>query len=309
MQFFEAGPFEGAPLYTRCDDTVLGVEEVEVEVEEVSVWAEVRRCFNCGSEDHAVSGCPERINRALVSLTRQLFDFHRGKSSGPAQRLHEIERWRLQRLHWLEEFDPGQIRGPLLRDALGLEETDPGNRVEWLYNMAHWGYPPGWIGERDPRERVWQHIAWGTTEPDEECEFTIFTDEGEEKVELPRSDVTPNVRKVEDMPDGEASSHLALTRWAAYPNTYADCSILHAFQGEPSPEVVAYDHLAAYMTYWQTSQALPAEPTVPPPPPPSSTPPPLPPSRSSRDVPASILPTDAEETDGTDAEEDMDLSD
>ncbi|KAH9848868.1 hypothetical protein C2E23DRAFT_410623 [Lenzites betulinus] len=318
MQYIEGGPLYGAPLYDRCDDAALGAEE---ETEEAPVWEDVRRCFNCGSEDHAVSGCRERLNRALISLTRQLFDFHRGKSSGPAERLHEAERSRLQRLCWLDEFDPGQIKGPLLREALGLQDSDPGGRVEWLYNMAHWGYPPGWIGEHDPREYVWRCIAWGTVESDEECELTIFADDSEEHLTLPRSDVTSSLRKVEGTLDSEASSDQstpALRRWATYPNTYANCSTLPVFQGETPPEVVAYGQQAAaaysaYMSYWQAAYAQPPpdEPTAPPPPPPSSTPPPLPAEHAPAPVSISApapSPLREEANQGSD-EEDMDFSD
>ncbi|OSD08323.1 DUF836-domain-containing protein [Trametes coccinea BRFM310] len=213
------------PLYVRHREEVLGDEEpCEEELRDV------RRCFNCGSPDHVLTACPEPFDRALVSLSRQLFNFYRGEAGGPFQRIHEVEEWRQQRLRWLDEFEPGQIKGSVLREALGLEDGDPGERVEWLRNMAFWGYPPGWVGPRDPRERVWELLAGAASEDtDEECEFTIIGDEEEERVLLTHTASPPRARQA------DRGSSSTPRRWAKYPDTYFLWSKLPVYKGSSFP--------------------------------------------------------------------------
>ncbi|KAI0351490.1 hypothetical protein OH77DRAFT_1524029 [Trametes cingulata] len=256
--YIEEAPLS-APLYDRYQEEVLGEEAGAEEVEPF----DVRRCFNCGSPDHVLSACPEPIDRALVSLTRQLFNFYRGDSGGPFSRIHEVEHWRQQRLSWLDEFEPGQIRSPLLRNALGLHEDDPGERVEWLRNMACWGYPPGWVGKCDPRERVWELIAeGGNEESDEECEFRIVGDADEERLELPRkqSMFAPEAEETERQ-DSPGSSDTD-RRWARYPDTYFLWSKLPVYKGSTLPALGSDDSTprpagsAVSSTYTADRQAL-----------------------------------------------------
>ncbi|EGN95762.1 hypothetical protein SERLA73DRAFT_142693 [Serpula lacrymans var. lacrymans S7.3] len=58
-------------LYERYTAIILGETQVDGAESRYSELS-VRRCFNCGSPDHAVSSCPSPIDRQLVSLTRQL---------------------------------------------------------------------------------------------------------------------------------------------------------------------------------------------------------------------------------------------
>lgn len=147
------------PLYDALHSILGAAEEPDA--------PESRRCFNCGSPDHAVSDCPVPRNKALITLSRQYFNFFKEQSLGNF-RFHAVEDWKRQRLEWLESFDPGHIRGDVLRNALGLEPGDPGERVEWLRNMALWGYPKGWTGSIDPRLRVHERIVREDQDSEEE---------------------------------------------------------------------------------------------------------------------------------------------
>lgn len=123
---------EDSLTYNRHTEHVLGERSAAHEDKH-----DIRRCFNCGSPSHVLSSCTEPYDRELVSLSRQLFNFFKSGSTGESLRIHEVGEWRRQRIEWLEAFEPGQIRGPLLREALGLEGDDLGNYVEWLQNIGN----------------------------------------------------------------------------------------------------------------------------------------------------------------------------
>ncbi|OJA17049.1 hypothetical protein AZE42_03569 [Rhizopogon vesiculosus] len=146
---------------------------------------DIRCCFNCGLPDHTISSCPEPHNRPLIALSRQLFNFiHSDRQTGEPGRFHIVEAWKQQRLEWLEVFQPGEVVGPILREALGLQRGDSGQHCSWLYNMSRWGYPTGWVGDADPRDAVRQRILedFRTVTHDNSSEdvdhtFFIFSDE------------------------------------------------------------------------------------------------------------------------------------
>ncbi|TFK88320.1 hypothetical protein K466DRAFT_652715 [Polyporus arcularius HHB13444] len=338
-EFIDCSP-PGAPLYVRVDEDVLGDQSPEED-------SDVRRCFNCGSPEHAVSDCLETFDRALVSLSRQLFNFYRGESSGPFQRFHEVAEWRKRRLQWLDEFEPGQVKGPLLREALGLSEGDIGERVEWLPRMARWGYPPGWVGVRDPRERVWERIAdVRDNSRDEDLEFSIHTDDGHELCLLPGTFDAGTDDSTSSDSEGHHNSAASPSRWANYPGTYFLSSRLpvHKVPSLPAitqdtPRPVSSTYTADRQRLWETilassdgppSRSAPIPPwrlpgafgpdtlTVhawdsygPPPPPPSSPPPPPPSSPPPLPPPSSPPPRipESPNMDPSDTEGDMDLSD
>ncbi|TBU46423.1 hypothetical protein BD309DRAFT_999085 [Dichomitus squalens] len=288
---------------------------------EASPWTkqeDVQRCFNCGEPGHVVSKCSEPLDRRLVSLTRQYFEFFRQGPVLPRLRVHEVEEWRRERLEWLDKFEPGQIRGPLLREALGLEDGDPGERVPWLPIITMWGYPPGWVGPRDPREHVWKRIQEGLQVDDEDesedDSFYIFA-EGEPEL----CQLMPPTPDKHESDEASAASVESSARWAAYPDTYFLPSKLPIYTGQSLPALrgnprsqlaVNKTHTADREALWQRiaspqdqsrpfvgsmppwrmhgafnemSQPRPQPMSLPlpPPPPPSSAPPPLPP-----DVPA-----------------------
>lgn len=299
-------------FYDRCGDAALGTDAVD------TVSPNARRCFNCGSPDHIISSCPEPRNHALVTLSRQLFNFYKDDSVGGFQRIHEVEEWKQQSLDWLEHFEPGQIKGLVLREALGLRDGDIGECVEWLRNMACWGYPKGWVGDVDPRERVWRMISGEdeqeTGEDDEPSQFVIVGDKDEEALTLP-SNVGIRLAEETTSEDGylrsetassssTASSSFVQTttrRWATYPGTYFLSSRLPIYDGRSLPAMdsgssagyVTSTHDSGHQALWSSivsspwllsypsSNSAPPVPsmTLPPlPPPPSTPPPPLPPN-------------------------------
>jgi zinc finger CCHC domain-containing protein 8 len=316
---YPSAPFPGhwhSYLYDRIPGITLGEEKDELLP---SIGQDLRLCFNCGSPDHAVASCPEPIDRQLVSLSRQFFNFlHPDPIGRETTRFYVAEGWRQQRLEWLRFYEPGAIRGPLLRDALGLQEGDPGNTVEWLRNMAYWGYPPGWVGCRDPRQLVCSRIlkdeAEGQVAAQEWESFMIFegTDDDEEidlRLSSLRGPLTPS-------PAASSSTtpvDVEPTRWATYPNTYFFTIALSIYNGTSldrasSPSRMSVTFTPERRALWErilsggsgTNNTL----SVPPwrfpgafvasncstvedtvkdfvPPPPSTTPPPLPPTPSS----------------------------
>ncbi|KAI0929334.1 hypothetical protein AcV5_006629 [Taiwanofungus camphoratus] len=235
-------------LYERVGETVLGLEEGTNTSD-----LDSRRCFNCGSLDHIIASCPEPLNHALITLSRQLYKFFRNDTLGEFRRFYEVEECKQQRLRWLEEFEPGHIRGPSLREALALRDGDVGENVEWLRNMACWGYPTGWIGITDPREHVQKIISGDSHETNNYSEdddnFVIVGDEDEEWLVLPtklKESSSDNDRSGSDEslgPVSNTSSSRSTTptacvlaqRWAVYPDTYFLWSRLPAYNGFSLP--------------------------------------------------------------------------
>lgn len=290
------------PIYQRCTISPLGEELDDRDVEDENA----RHCFNCGATDHVLAGCPESRNHRLIALSRQMHDFFKSTASLPAGRIHEVEAWKNQRVQWLEAFEPGQVRGPQLRDALGLRDGDVGEFVPWLREIAHYGYPRGWIALEDPRRRVWKKIMQQDTpespsDDGEHPEFSIFG-ETDEVVPIPPPSPVPSSPEPEEVPpdeleEGECPEEPAPRRWAQYPETYFSNSRLFVYEPPPpEPEVDPFEELAAwYERMWAAGAGReytdfaqyampflapqpPSSPPPPLPPPPPSSPPPLPPS-------------------------------
>ncbi|KII88161.1 hypothetical protein PLICRDRAFT_175798 [Plicaturopsis crispa FD-325 SS-3] len=295
-----------------------------------------RRCFNCGASDHAVSACPTPRNSQLISLSRQLFEFYRTTPTSNPERIHVVEAWKQQRLDWLDEFDPGTLKGTLLREALDLSDGE--HSGEWLRNIALWGYPRGWIGYKDPRERVYRRIAYEDADmhgpDDEQVEFLIFGDEGEEErvvLKPPLSDAQPvsdtssdsdttsasersTSEAAPEPSESQAATTPPLRRWAEYPPTYFSSALLPVYNGYALPPLESDSFTSDRKALWGQianvpflpNAALPAAPPPPPPPPPGS-PPPLPPSPGTPLLPPEP-PQDGLAEDADD-EVDMDMSD
>ncbi|KAL5529509.1 hypothetical protein ACEPAG_5494 [Sanghuangporus baumii] len=222
----------------------------------------ISRCFNCGSPEHVVSLCPEPLNRALIDLSRALFRFHRESNVGDTERFHVVEDWKLQRLCWLQDFEPGEIRGKTLSDALGLEDNDKGENVPWLYNMLEWGYPPGWASEEDPRGAVFRRIISGAEDEGDESDlddFLIFGEADEKEILSLRPDSsnqTSSARQStmpesptnsvlngesqcspEEMPLRDANSRPRVRRWAKYQTALFSSELLPIYAGNPLPPI------------------------------------------------------------------------
>ncbi|KXN91427.1 hypothetical protein AN958_00689 [Leucoagaricus sp. SymC.cos] len=266
-------------VYQRDTDALLGEEEPD-EGENKADSSNIRLCFNCGSPEHSVSACPIRRNHELISLSRQYFDFFkelRGSVDHP--RAYLAEGWRQQRLEWLEIFEPGCVRNPILREAIGSEEGD-----QWLKNIANWGYPPGWISIQDPKEKVRARLWDEFLDDGYNCtndSFYIFQD---------FDDVEDVFENILHRPGYDADSekeksfdlNSAPTRWAKYPLSYFSSDLLFAYtRPEPPPAEsnAVLDGSEDYYFHQLYAQPPPPPGSPPPipPPPPTSPPPPLPP--------------------------------
>jgi len=292
-------------IYERAHEDVLGEEIDDSESQVVSNGlATQSRCFNCGSLDHKVTECNFRLDRDLIALSRQYYQFFQGTFGlGHWKRIHTVEAWRQQRLDWAEEFEPGKIKGELLRDALESSNED------WLRNISVWGYPLGWINQTDPRELVKSRIwAENDGDIDDEVEksqfFEIHGDDDRVENVLFRNvfQVSYNGEKIaanelssgDELDDSKTISSSSfpgdgskltslrpLVRWAEYPSSYFSSQHLIPYQ---PPQVISIETWAN--TSFEDSVAYLNQFQVPPPPPPTDEPPPLPPSYSPPPLPA-----------------------
>ena len=300
-------------VYERHVQEVLG----EVVAEEEN-GKDVRRCFNCGCPGHTVSSCPDPIDRPLVALSRQIFEFFKGDNGIEFSRIHELGEWKRQRLEWLEGFEPGMIQGPLLREALGLEENDTGKYVGWLANIALWGYPRGWVGSEDPRLRVWETIqertGSGSDAADEQPSSLLIHGERTDPEEVVLSFFS--VQGSGPVSDAQSDSTCATPRrWAQYPDTYFSSSLLPVYNGLTLPPIGDITSNTAAMLSLERKQPWngsgmvngPSD-TAYTPPPPTASPPPLPPTQPlSLDSRKPLVSLPLLLDDG--GEQDMDLSD
>ncbi|KIJ69196.1 hypothetical protein HYDPIDRAFT_56545, partial [Hydnomerulius pinastri MD-312] len=94
-------------LYDRVASVALGQVEQDSE-SSFDLWQDIRRCFNCGSPDHSVASCTEPLDRQLVALSRQLFNFlHPDRVGQETSRFYLAEGWKQLRLKWLQSYEPG----------------------------------------------------------------------------------------------------------------------------------------------------------------------------------------------------------
>ena len=267
-------------IYERADTYILGTERENDEDEDPTIQS---RCFNCGHLDHKVTDCPIRANRELIALSRQYHDFYQSaRGLGNTQRFHTVEAWRQQRLDWLEEFQPGTIKGELLKDAIC-----DGNE-EWLKNISVWGYPLGWVSHIDPRERVRDRI-WNENNGDvEELEVTgNFEIHGDEGVELLSFEDTESIEEVTAKrtptpttsgfpspsisPSAPPLCSMPPIRWANYPTSYFSSQALLLYNPPTRSESWdsnVFNDTDSYLNQFSASNQ---------PPPPQDEPPPLPP--------------------------------
>jgi len=310
--FIDLSPYpygwESFGIYERTDTDILGTQ-MEIEKDEDDVDSKNRnRCFNCGHPDHKVTECSFRANRELIALSRQYYEFYQGaRGLGNSQRLHTVEAWRQQRLNWLEEFEPGMIKGELLKDAVSDSNED------WLKNISVWGYPLGWVSHLDPRERVIDRI-WSENNKDVVGELKEFFEiHGDEdavelvsfKNALHRHDHTANSPQSEN--DVELMMKRSQTptsslagfsspspspppprsgspiRWATYPTSYF-CSQALVLYTPPTRDEPWYssvfDDTNDYQNQFSASNQ---------PPPPQDEPPPLPPGPPGTGFPQNTL--------------------
>ncbi|KAF9484640.1 hypothetical protein BDN70DRAFT_80852 [Pholiota conissans] len=234
-------------IYHRAEDDILGAD---VEPSEGGEPEDRSRCFNCGDPNHKISECHFRLNRELIALARQYYQFYQPNSGLGWKRIHAVEAWRQQRLDWLEEFEPGKIKGELLKEALS---ADYANEDEWLKNISVWGYPRGWLSESDPRERVKLRI-WNENEgeiidgEDDDVPFEIHGDDVVETVSFqdafriiehgqkPQSPSPKRSASESTLSGCGPSSSKESVRWADYPSSYFSSQHLVLYEPPPPKE-------------------------------------------------------------------------
>ncbi|KAF8647488.1 hypothetical protein AX16_006693 [Volvariella volvacea WC 439] len=288
--YSEHEPWTEYGVYTRYSDSILGGDEGDWR-EELMNWEPISRCFNCGSTEHVIGDCPDPVDRQLVSLSRQLYNFFQVRENW--QRIHVFEESRRQRLAWVDEFEPGKIRSRLLQDALGGSQEG-----EWLRNMALWGYPKGWVGPQDPREKMRARICQENEDEEfEESDLVIFGEDGQlvptfeshsqEDSNPPPTDEPGDSQSEDDQSPSDnqtsppnknpASPKLPHNhRWAEYPTSYFSNYMLPIYNNYALPPVYSSTYTPERQALWEriTSSGVDALGEVPPPP--SITPPPLP---------------------------------
>ncbi|KJA26985.1 hypothetical protein HYPSUDRAFT_212670 [Hypholoma sublateritium FD-334 SS-4] len=282
-------------VFERAHVDVLGLAELTPSNE----FENISRCFNCGDPDHKIPECPMRVNRELVALSRQYYQFYQGSTTA-WKRIHSVEAWRQQRLDWLEEFEPGKIKGELLKGALRDEYA---NEEEWLKNISLWGYPRGWVSQKDPRELARARI-WNENEGDAEDDVdhdTVFEIHGDGDVveTLSFRDAFPivmhgqNLRAPTSSKSCGRSNSLTVTsssnpppaaeliRWAHYPPSYFSSQHLVLYRPPVPRETwssTIFENTEAYLYQFYRAARPPPPPSEAPPPLPPSPPPPLPPN-------------------------------
>ena len=238
-------------VYERCTSDILGVE-----IEDgASLDESASHCFNCGSTHHIVSSCPAPYNTELIALSRQMYNFFKPSRFIEQMTLSAAAEFKHQRYQWIDGFEPGHIRGPLLREALGIYDDDACSNLPWLKNMADWGYPSGWFSEEDPREQVLQRIDGLFVETVETGEgdhpLSIFGDNAVEILDigaLPtfkplRREDTKAVQDPRECPgiqlDRAEQVELGRSRrWATYPSTYFSSDLLPVYNGTRLPPIL-----------------------------------------------------------------------
>lgn len=226
------------PIYEPCSPDVLGAE-----IEGGSSLDEaVSRCFNCGSTHHVVSSCPAPHNAELITLSRQMYNFFKPSRAIEPITLSAAAEFKHQRYEWIDGFEPGRIRNPLLREALGLHDDDVCSNLPWLKNMAVWGYPSGWFGEQDPREQVLQRIDSLFVETVDPRVFdhtlSIFGDDAVEILDISAWSVCMPFHRQDIEEVHEEQVELGCSRrWATYPPTYFSSDLLPVYNGTRLPPI------------------------------------------------------------------------
>ncbi|KAI0256572.1 hypothetical protein BJV78DRAFT_1357761 [Lactifluus subvellereus] len=239
------------PLYERCTANVLGADDED----EPWVNGGVSHCFNCGSAYHTVSSCLVPHNTELITLSRQMYNFFKPARPTEPMTISAAAEFTNQRHQWLGSFEPGQVRGSVLREALGLDDDDVGSKLPWLKNMADWGYPRGWFSEEDPREQVFRRIDGLFAEPLDlgSCghSLTIFGDDGVELLDMgvqlfhnssshEETDRSQNFRYSPVM-RADRAEQVEIERgrrWASYPSTHFSSDILPIYNGTRLPPIL-----------------------------------------------------------------------
>jgi zinc finger CCHC domain-containing protein 8 len=243
--------FSSLPLYERSTSDILGAETNDGS----PVDEDTSRCFNCGSIYHLVSSCSTPHNVELIALSRQMYNFFKPSQHVEQMTVSAAVEFKRLRRRWIDSFEPGHVRGPLLREALGLRDDDVGAEAPWLKNMADWGYPSGWFSERNPQEQVVQQIDSLFVENPElgkgSHSLAIFGDDATEVLDIAALPIHKyssheDIDKLQDLRESPSSevdpskqAELGrYRRWATYPSTYFSSSLLPVYNGARLPPIL-----------------------------------------------------------------------
>ncbi|KAL0080141.1 hypothetical protein F4703DRAFT_1932156 [Phycomyces blakesleeanus] len=123
------------PKYDRLNIDPLCSESFKYTRFSTKPFSNGKTCWNCDSEDHELSKCPEQRNAEKIRKNKTLYnDSH--ETSG---RLH-IE---LTEYNKLSSLKPGKLSDSL-QEALGIKGTN--YEPQFYDRMRIYGYPPGYKG-------------------------------------------------------------------------------------------------------------------------------------------------------------------
>ncbi|KAF6763740.1 hypothetical protein DFP72DRAFT_1059793 [Ephemerocybe angulata] len=165
-------------------------------------------------------------------------------------RVHVAEGWRQSRLTWLEDFEPGEVRGALLREALGKDGAS-----EWLRNIAVWGYPKGWVAERDPRElvreRIWrEHGGDVEMELDDSEPFVIYGDSEDQQAEVILFSDAFQHRRLGDEDEAGAGTSPTISRESAGSDSESESETETETEAEPLEQASEANSHPPFIKRW-----------------------------------------------------------
>ena len=99
-------------------------------------------CWNCGSEDHSYSACPEPRDEAMINEYRKRIK----KTTGPANTGRFFVELAIR--NKIAKLRPGRV-SLNLQKALGMNIQNP--EPPYYTKMRQFGYPPGYW--KSPKER------------------------------------------------------------------------------------------------------------------------------------------------------------
>ncbi|ORY32529.1 hypothetical protein BCR39DRAFT_375744 [Naematelia encephala] len=159
-------------------------------------------CWNCRQSGHTLRDCPRPRDRLQILQSRR--DFEASRDAVPPSHLQCLEDYRFnederhRRLELVHRFEPGRVSekladavfyltdqfaisdleledGEVSEATMAIERDKSQGRWPWLNYMLKWGYPPGWVAAKDPRDEVRRRIEIMSTEQSEDT----LTDPGD----------------------------------------------------------------------------------------------------------------------------------
>ncbi|KAI9018602.1 hypothetical protein CLU79DRAFT_296258 [Phycomyces nitens] len=127
-------PAMAIPEYDRLDIDPLGSESFKYIGFSTKPFSG-KSCWNCGSEYHELSKCPEQRNNEKIRKSQTLYR----ETHGTFGRFH----MELTEYNKLSSLKPGKLSNSL-QEALGIKGTS--DEPQYYHKMRIYGYPPGYKG-------------------------------------------------------------------------------------------------------------------------------------------------------------------